>query len=58
MSAASAYLRASHYYAVAVNAASSLDKADELLEAFKLHRDSWDLFVDSAPHPAQRVAIP
>jgi len=58
VSAAAAYLRASHYYAVAVNAASSLDRPDDLLEVFRLHRSAWDRFVDTTEVRAERVSIP
>ena len=59
VSASSAYLRASTYYAVAVNAASGLNAADELLAVFRKHRAAWDRFIDTtAEADAQRVAIP
>jgi hypothetical protein len=58
-SAAGAYLRASNYYGVAVNAASALDSADELLATFRKHRAAWDAFVDTTTEAhVQRVAIP
>lgn len=58
-SAASAYLRASLYYSVAVNTASALDSADELLSVFHKHRDAWDRFVETTPEAeASRVSIP
>jgi len=58
VSAASAYLRASHYYAVAVNAASALDAGDELPAVFRRHRAAWDRFVDTTAHRVERVGIP
>lgn len=57
-SAASAYLRGSHYYAIAVNAASALDSGEELLDVFRRHRSAWDRFVDTTDHDVERVEIP
>ncbi|GAB3395931.1 alpha/beta hydrolase [Humibacter soli] len=59
VSAAGAYLRASNYYAVAVNAASALDSGDELLAVFRKHRAAWDRFINTTTDVhAERVAIP
>lgn len=53
------YLRAATYFAVAVNSACGLESgAEVLLPAFRLHRASWDRFVDSTSHPVRRVEIP
>jgi dienelactone hydrolase len=58
-SAAEARLRASMYYAVAVNAASALDSTDELADVFHKHRKAWDAFVDSTTRASvERVSIP
>ncbi|WP_243065125.1 S9 family peptidase [Humibacter sp. RRB41] len=58
-SASGAYLRASGYYAVAVNAASALDSENELLTTFRKHRAAWDGFVDTTTQArVERVAIP
>lgn len=57
-SAAAAYLRAANAYAPAVNAAASLGDADKLQHTFRAHRAAWDAFVDRAPYPAERLAIP
>jgi poly(3-hydroxybutyrate) depolymerase len=58
VSAASAYLRASAYYAIAVNAASALDDPGELAQSFKKHRAAWDAFVDNTSVSVERVSIP
>ena len=58
-SASSAYLRASLYYGVAVNAASALDSTDDLLAVFHKHRNAWDRFVDTtAEADVERVDLP
>ncbi|WP_022900005.1 alpha/beta hydrolase family protein [Humibacter albus] len=58
-SGAAAWLRASTYYGVAVNAASALDSADELAHVFHQHREAWDRFVDATPlAETSRVSIP
>ena len=58
VTAAWAYLRAAHYYSVAVNAASALADSEELLPTFRKHRAAWEGFVDNAPVPVERVSIP
>ena len=58
VTAAGAYLRAAHYYSVAVNAASALAGSEELLPTFRRHRAAWEGFVDNAPVPVERVSIP
>ena len=57
-SAASAYLRASTYYGVAVNAISALGTTDELVPTFRRHRTAWDRFVDTTSTLVERVEIP
>ncbi|GAA1689810.1 alpha/beta hydrolase [Microbacterium sediminicola] len=57
-SAASAYLRAANAFSVAVNAAEALDDEDRITASFAAHRTAWDSFVDRAPYPVERVAIP
>ena len=57
-SAASAYLRAANYLAVAVNAVDGLKSQDPLLPTFRAHRTAWDGFVRNAPYPVQTVDIP
>jgi dienelactone hydrolase len=58
VSAASAYLRASTYFAVAVNAASALDGGDRLTSAFARQQDAWRGFVEHTQVPVGEVAIP
>ncbi|ANJ25434.1 alpha/beta hydrolase family protein [Agromyces aureus] len=58
VSASDAYLRASAYYSVAVNAISALPDATELAPTFKKQRAAWDSFVALAPVRAERVDIP
>jgi len=56
--AAKQYLRAATYLSVAVNAASGLETADEmLLPTYRAHRASWDRFVDSTTHAVERIDI-
>jgi hypothetical protein len=57
VSAAGAYLRASAYYAVAVNAVSALAGTDELGPTFAKQRQAWDGFVAHRPDAAT-VEIP
>ena len=58
LSASQAYLRAATYFAVAVNSVSGL-KSDELLvPTFRLHRSSWERYVDTTDRIVERVAIP
>lgn len=58
VSAAYGYLRAATYFAVAVNAASGLVSDDQLLPTFRLHRSSWDRFVDTTDRRVERVELP
>ena len=57
-SAAAAYLRAANAYSPAVNAAAALGDEELLQHTFRAHRAAWDAFVDRAPYPAERLAIP
>lgn len=58
ISAAEAYLRASAYFSVAVNAVSALANASELVSTFQRQRAAWDSFVSLTPVRAARVDIP
>lgn len=58
VSAASAYLRASAYFANAVNAASSLDDRDRLDDAFRRQQDAWSGFVANTAVDVSAVQIP
>ncbi|MET0433315.1 MAG: dipeptidyl aminopeptidase [Cellulomonas sp.] len=58
VSAASAYLRASAYLAVAVNAVAALESEDDLLPTFRAHRRAWDAWVDHADLDVVRVSVP
>jgi hypothetical protein len=58
ISASEAYLRASAYYGVAVNAISGLPDASGLTPTFQKQRAAWDAFVSLAPVRAERVDIP
>ncbi|SDD79146.1 X-Pro dipeptidyl-peptidase (S15 family) [Sanguibacter gelidistatuariae] len=58
VSAAAAFLRASTYYAVAVNALSALESDDQLAATFRKHRAAWDRWVDAVDLDVERVAIP
>ncbi|MFP3712674.1 alpha/beta hydrolase family protein [Puerhibacterium sp. TATVAM-FAB25] len=57
-SAASAWLRASGYYGVAVNAVAALPADDPLLPTFRKHRAAWDRWVDTGGLAVERLAIP
>ncbi|MCS5718285.1 dipeptidyl aminopeptidase [Herbiconiux sp. CPCC 205763] len=57
-SAASAYLRASAYYGVAVNAVSALDSTDQLLPTFTKQRRAWERFIGTTSVDARSVEIP
>ncbi|WP_382303826.1 alpha/beta hydrolase family protein [Herbiconiux sp. UC225_62] len=57
-SAASAYLRASAYYGVAVNAVSALDSVDRLLPTFTKQRRAWERFIGTTSVDARSVEIP
>ncbi|EME15274.1 alpha/beta hydrolase family protein [Rhodococcus triatomae] len=56
--ASSAYLRAATYFGVAVNAVSGLESDDLLVPTFRLHRSSWEGFVDTVDRVVERVDIP
>jgi hypothetical protein len=58
VSAAAAFLRASSYFGVAVNAVASLTDSDQLLPTFHLQQESWDGFVDHTDRSVERVEIP
>jgi len=58
VSAASAYLRASAYYANAVNAASSLDDSGRLTAAFQRQQEAWRGFVEHTSVAVTPVEIP
>jgi Prolyl oligopeptidase family len=58
ISAARAYLRAANYYAVAVNAVSSLGDTKRLLATFRVHRAAWDGFLANTRWPVERIEIP
>lgn len=57
VSAASAFLRASAYYAVAVNAVAGLEDESPLVPTFRKHRAAWDRWVDLVDVDVERVAI-
>ena len=58
VSAAAAYLRASSYYAYAVNAASALDDADRLSATFARQQGAWRGFIRHTPVDVTSVEIP
>jgi len=58
VSACWAHLRASNYFAVAVNALSSLDRTDELLPTYQAGRAQWDAFIDASGLRVERIQIP
>jgi dienelactone hydrolase len=58
VSAAASALRASAYYAVAVNAVSALEDDSPLLPTFRKHRAAWDRWVDLVDLDVERVTIP
>jgi len=57
-SAASAYLRASSYFARAVNAAASEEDDAELVSLFREHRAAWESFLDASGLAVERFTIP
>ena len=57
-SAAAADLRASTYYAVAVNALAALDSDEQLSPTFHKHRAAWDRWVDAVDLDVEIVDIP
>lgn len=58
VSAVGAYLRASAYYAVAVNALSALDEADRLAGAFATQQEAWRGFTSHTTVDVTEVGIP
>lgn len=58
ISAAGAYLRASGYFGVAVNAISALAEDTQLAPTFAKQRTAWDAFIAHTPLPAAPVEIP
>lgn len=58
VSAASAYLRASAYFANAANAASSLGDDSRLTASFQRQQDAWRGFVDHTAADVTAVQIP
>ncbi|MBD7999302.1 MULTISPECIES: alpha/beta hydrolase family protein [Oerskovia] len=57
-SAAAAYLRASAYYAAAVNAVAALEDESRLVPTFHEHRAAWDRWVDASGLVVERLAVP
>lgn len=57
-SAASAFLRASAYYGVAVNAASAVAASDDLTPTFAQQQDTWRGFIAHTAAAVTEVAIP
>lgn len=57
-SAADAYLRASAYLGIAVNAASALADGDAMDTAFAAQRAAWEGFLAHTAHRVDTVAIP
>jgi hypothetical protein len=57
VSAARAYMRAANYYAVAVNALSSIGDGDRLLPTFRAHRTAWEGFLANTSWPVERIDI-
>lgn len=58
VSASEAYLRASAYFGIAVNAASGGDDDALVSSTFAQQQAAWDAFVDHAPVAVDRVEIP
>lgn len=58
VSAASAFLRASSYFAVAVNAASASAESDELTSLFGRQQEAWRGFLAHTSVRVDEVAIP
>lgn len=57
-SAAEAYLRASAYYGIAVNAVSALAESDRLGPTFARQQEAWSGFVATTSVSAEELAIP
>lgn len=58
VSAASAFLRASAYFAIAVNAASALATSDELGPTFSRQQEAWRGFIAHTAADVMEVEIP
>lgn len=58
VSAAEAFLRASTYYGVAVNAVSALADDSKLASTFKLQEEAWNGFIANTDTQVEEVAIP
>ncbi|WP_223624034.1 S9 family peptidase [Microbacterium sp. EST19A] len=58
VSAASAFLRASAYYGVAVNAVSALESTDDLAPTFTKQQDAWNGFIAHTSASVEEVSIP
>lgn len=58
VTAAGAYLRASAYSGVAVNAVSALEDDTELTPTFRQQMIAWEAFVACSSTPVERVDIP
>lgn len=58
VSAAEAYLRASAYYGVAVNALSGLPETGRIAPTFAKQETAWNGFIDHSLVSAERVSIP
>lgn len=58
VSAADAFLRASLYFGVAVNAVSALADSAELVPTFRRQLGAWDSFVAQAPLSVDRLDVP
>ncbi len=58
VSAAGAYLRASAYFSVAVNAVSALADDTQLSPTFRKQRAAWDNFIAQSPVRTECVDIP
>lgn len=58
VSAAAAYLRASAYFGIAVNAVSALAETDRLAPTFAKQRESWNGFIAHTEVSVNEVSIP
>ncbi len=58
VSAAGAYLRASAYFSVAVNAISALADDSQLVPTFRKQHAAWEGFIAHSPVQVERVDIP
>jgi alpha-beta hydrolase superfamily lysophospholipase len=57
-SAAEAFLRASAYYGVAVNAISALAESDRLAPTFARQQEAWSGFIATTPVSVEELSIP